>query len=180
MRKADPYSRLVDDLADRELFCPRSACPSHSEASSRRDGFGPPDARLWCCSGRGAELTLLTGTVLENSKKTLATWLGFICLTLFAVSLDACDEMRRICRRPTREWHRRLFAVIDGYQDRIALRGRVWSTRCASTTPGSRRATDGRASGVSYGRRPASRSGSTPGEGRWPWSAGTAHPPPSG
>ena len=40
--------------------------------------------------------------------------------------LDACAEMCRISHQTAWEWRHRLFAAVDGYQDRIVLRGRVW------------------------------------------------------
>lgn len=64
--------------------------------------------------------------MLENCKKPLATWVDFIGLTTFAVPLDACAEMCRISCQTAWEWRHRLFAAVDGCQDRIVLRGRVW------------------------------------------------------
>lgn len=47
-------------------------------------------------------------------------------LTLSAASLDACAEMRRITHQTAWERRHRPFAAVDGYQDRIVLRGRAW------------------------------------------------------
>ena len=47
-------------------------------------------------------------------------------MQLFAVPLDACAEMCRITHQTAWEWRHRLFAAVDGYQDRIVLRGRAW------------------------------------------------------
>ena len=80
----------------------------------------------WRCPSCGARFTSLTGTVLESCKKPPATWVDFIGLTTFAVPLDACAETCRISRQTAWEWRRRLFAAVDGCQDRIVLRGRVW------------------------------------------------------
>ncbi len=52
--------------------------------------------------------------------------MSFIRLALFAVPLDACAEACRISHHTAWEWRHRLFAAVDGYQDRIVLRGRVW------------------------------------------------------
>ncbi len=51
--------------------------------------------------------------------------MSFIRLALFAVPLDASAEACRISHHTAWEWRHRLFAAVDGHQDRIALRGRV-------------------------------------------------------
>lgn len=153
MKRTNPYSGLVDGLsageldllsaavAERrlreeagfgtlaeaaELYRPDPACPACGEASPWRDGLEPSGVRRWRCPRRGARFTSLSGTVLENCKKPLSTWVDFIRLTLFAVPLDACAEMCRITHQTAWEWRHRLFAAVDGYQDRIVLRGRAW------------------------------------------------------
>ena len=82
--------------------------------------------RRWRRPRCGAGFNSLTGTVLERCKKPLPAWVDFIRLTLFAVPLDACAEMCRITHQTAWEWRHRLFTAVDGYQDRIVLRGRVW------------------------------------------------------
>ena len=109
-----------------ELYRPSPPCPSCGEPSPWRDGFAPSGVRRWRRPACGARFTSLTGTVLENCKKPLPTWVDFIRLTLFAVPLDACAEMCGISHQTAWEWRHRLFAAVDGYQDRIVLRGRVW------------------------------------------------------
>lgn len=153
MRRPNPCSGLVDGLsagelellhdavAERrlrgeagfgtlaeaaELYRPRPACPSCGEETPWRDGLAPSGVQRWRCPSCGARFTSLTGTVLENCKKPLATWVDFIRLTTFAVPLDACAEMCRISHQTAWEWRHRLFAAVDGCQDRIVLRGRVW------------------------------------------------------
>ena len=153
MKRTNPYSGLVDGLSAGELdllsaavaerrlreeagfgtlaeaadlYRPDPACPACGEASPWRDGFEPSGVRRWRCPRCGARFTSLSGTVLENCKKPLSTWVDFIRLTLFAVPLDACAEMCRITHQTAWEWRHRLFAAVDGYQDRIVLRGRAW------------------------------------------------------
>ena len=153
MRRPNPYSGLVDGLsagelellhdavAERglreeagfgtlaeaaELYRPRPACPSCGEEAPWRDGLAPSGVQRWRCPSCGARFTPLAGTALENCKKPLATWVGFIRLTTFAVPLDACAGMCRISHRTAWEWRHRLFAAVDGCQGRIVLRRRVW------------------------------------------------------
>ena len=153
MKRTNPYSGLVDGLAAGELdllsaavaerrlreeagfgtlaeaaeaYRPEPACPSCGGTAPWRDGFEPSGVRRWRCPRCGARFTSLTGTVLEGCKKPLATWVDFIRLALFAVPLDACAAACRISHQTAWEWRHRLFAAVDGYQDRVVLRGRAW------------------------------------------------------
>lgn len=153
MTRANPYSELVDGLSAgeldllsaaveerrlreevgfgtlaeaAELYRPNPPCPSCGEPAPWRDGLAPSGVRRWRCPRCGARFTSLTGTVLENCKKPFPTWVDFVRLALFAVPLDACAEACRISHQTAWEWRHRLFAAVDGYQDRIVLRGRVW------------------------------------------------------
>ncbi|WP_204212405.1 IS1595 family transposase [Collinsella sp. An271] len=109
-----------------ELYRPSPRCPRCGSGPAWGDGFEPSGVRRWRRPSCGARFTSLTGTVLEGCRKPLATWVSFIRLALFAVPLDACAEMCRISHHTAWEWRHRLFAAVDGYQDRIVLRGRVW------------------------------------------------------
>lgn len=153
MKHANPYAGLVgsltpaelEDLSDAveerrlrdetgfgtlaeaaEMLRPSPPCPRCGASPAWRDGLEPSGVRRWRCPACGARFTSLTGTVLEGCKKPLATWVSFIRLALFAVPLDACAEACRISHHTAWEWRHRLFAAVDGYQDRIVLRGRVW------------------------------------------------------
>ena len=108
------------------MFRPSPPCPRCGASPARRDGLEPSGVRRWRCPACGARFTSLTGTVLEGCKKPLATWVSFIRLALFAVPLDACAEACRISHHTAWERRRRPFAAVDGHQDRIVLRGRVW------------------------------------------------------
>lgn len=79
-----------------ELYRPSPACPSCRKPSPWRDGSTDTGVRRWRCPRCGARFSSLTGTVLERCKKSLATWVDFVRLTLLAVPLDACAEMCRI------------------------------------------------------------------------------------
>ena len=153
MKHANPYAGLVGSLTPAELedpsdaveerglrdetgfgtlaeaaetFRPSPPCPRGGASPAWRDGLEPSGVRRWRCPACGARFTSPTGTVLEGCKKPLATWVSFIRPAPFAVPPDTCAEACRISRRTAWEWRHRLFAAVDGYQDRIVLRSRVW------------------------------------------------------
>ena len=162
MKHANPYAGLVgpltpaglEDLSDAveerrlrdetgsgtpaeaaEMFRPPPPCPRCGASPAWRDGFGPSGVRRRRCPACGARFTPLAGTVLGGCKKPPAAWVPFIRLALSAVPPDACAEACRIGRHTAWEWRHRLFAAVDGCQDRIVLRGRVWvDETCVSDT----------------------------------------------
>lgn len=109
-----------------ELYRPAPACPGCGEAAPMRDGRTDAGVQRWRCPSCGRRFTSLTGTVLERSKSTMAQWVRFVELMRFNVPLDAIAEAVGVTHQTAWEWRRRVFAAVDGYQDRIVLRDRVW------------------------------------------------------
>lgn len=100
--------------------CPRCG------GSPRKDGRTPAGGQRWACRDCGERYSALTGTVLEYSKIPLPTWVDFITLMLYASPLDLAAEMCGISHQTAFEMRHRVFTTVDGYQDRIVLRDRVW------------------------------------------------------
>lgn len=53
----------------------------------------------------------------------------------YNASLDLIAEMCGIAYTTAFEWRHRVFATIDGYQDRLKLRGCVWIDELYPPTP---------------------------------------------
>ena len=152
MTKTNPFKGRVDALPDDEfeLLCEavrerrcredigigtlaeaaaeyRSApsCPACGN-DSRKDGKAPSGVQRFRCLECGHRFTALAGTIFENCKKDLPTWVDFIRLMCFNVPIEAAAEICRVTHQTAYEWRHRVFATVDGYQDRIVLRDRVW------------------------------------------------------
>lgn len=105
----------------------RPSCPEcKSEAGIVKDGFTPAGHQRYRCKPCGCKFSSLTGTIFEYSKKDLPTWVDFVRLMCFNVPVEAAAEICRITHQTAWEWRHRVFATVDGYQDRIVLRDRVW------------------------------------------------------
>lgn len=153
MPKANPFRAMVDGLspddfallassvAERRcreevgfgtfaeaaaLYRPDPPCPSCESKSVWR--YGPADGGLqrFVCRGCGFRLDSLTGTVLERSKSDMPTWVDFVRLMRLDVPLDAIAEVCGMSHQTAWDWRHRLFEAIDGYQDKLVLRDRVW------------------------------------------------------
>lgn len=105
-----------------DLYRPHPPCPACGLSPAWRDSRESSGVQRRRCPSCGARFTSLAGTVLEGCKRPLA---AFIRLAMFAAPLDACAEACRTSHHTARGWRHRLFAAVDGYQDRIVLKGRV-------------------------------------------------------
>lgn len=109
-----------------DLYRPKPPCPSCESESTWRDGREENGTQRFVCRKCGRRYNSLTGTVLEHSKSELPVWVDFVRLMRFNVPLDAVAEVCRVSHQTAWEWRHRLFAAVDGYQDELVLRGRVW------------------------------------------------------
>lgn len=108
-----------------ELYRPDPPCPTCGHGGWR-DGLEASGLRRYRCPACGRRYNSLTGTVLEHSKSTMAKWVRFVELMRFNVPLDAIAEVVGVSHQTAWEWRHRVFATVDGYQDRLVLRDRVW------------------------------------------------------
>ncbi len=107
-------------------YRPHPPCPSCGDGAPFKDGISDSGLQSYRCRSCGCRFNSLTGTVLERSKKDLPTWIGFIRLMCWNVPLDAIAELCGISHQIAWEWRHRVFATVDGYQDGIVLRDRIW------------------------------------------------------
>ena len=137
----DDFRVLVSAVAEREcrdkygfgtfaeaaaLYREHPPCPRCGFPDPGRDGISGSRLQRYECRACGCRFNSLTGTVLEHSKKDLATWVDFVNVMRFNVPLDAAAEICGISHQTAFEWRHRIFATVDGYQDRIVLRDRFW------------------------------------------------------
>lgn len=124
----DAFERLHPGVrGDAEFFngYGRDSCP-HCHAD-RIVGWGSDSngVRRWRCKSCGATFTPTTGTIFEDHRLPVASWVEFL-LELF--SFESMAGMTRQNRRsPTTLPFQlaKVFAVLDGVQDDVVLSGRV-------------------------------------------------------
>lgn len=109
-----------------EAFRPSPSCPHCRCERVAKDGRTPAGHQRFRCLGCGLRFNSLSGTIFENCKKDFATWVRFVELMSWNVPIEACAEICGINHKTAYEWRHRVFATVDGYQDRIVLRERAW------------------------------------------------------
>lgn len=113
-----------DDAAAKWRTHPR--CPKCKSMETTKRGRAGSGRQSWECGECGLRFTSLTGTIFESSKKRLSAWVLFIRLMCYNVQLDAAAELCGMSHQTAWEWRHRVMSTIDGYQDRIVLRDKVW------------------------------------------------------
>ena len=108
-----------------DLFRPDPLCPTCG-TKAFRNGKNSAGKKRYICPSCNKRFSALTGTILEYSKKDLATWKDFITLMCHNASIDLAAEMCDIAHNTAFEWRHRVFATVDGYQDRLVLKDRIW------------------------------------------------------
>jgi transposase-like protein len=113
----------IDEAA--ALYRPNPKCPSCG-SDPFKNGHTPAGHQRFLCPSCNKGYSALTGTVLEFCKKDLPTWADFITLMCYNSPLDLAVELCDITHGTAFEWRHRVFATINGYQDRLKLRDRIW------------------------------------------------------
>lgn len=125
-RKCREGVGVGDYAAAAAKWRPRPSCPACKSDNCRRKSLAPAGHQRWVCKECGARFNSLTGTIFESFKKPLYTWVLFIRLMCYNVQLDAAAELCGMSHQTAWEWRHRVMETIDGYQDRIVLRDKVW------------------------------------------------------
>jgi transposase-like protein len=105
---------------------PDRSCPHCGSVERWKDGKTPSGTQRYICPQCGERHSALTGTIFEYSKKDLPTWVDFVTMMCHNVQVDAAADMCGISHHTAFGWRHRVLATVDGYQDRLVPRSRVW------------------------------------------------------
>ena len=108
------------------LYRPAPSCPSCGFPNPGKDGLTASGLQRYECRACGHRFNSLTNTVLEHSKKDMPTWVDFINLMRFGMPLEGIAATCAISHSTAFAWRHRVFKTVDGYQDFLVLRDRIW------------------------------------------------------
>lgn len=101
--------------------CPHCGSPAVIRYGKRKDGV-----RVYACKSCGRRFNPLTGTVFDSRKIPLSEWVEFLIHVVQFQSVLCSSLDNQNAYNTGRYWMRKLFAVLEGYQDGIELSGKVW------------------------------------------------------
>jgi transposase-like protein len=106
---------------ERQPSCPN--CGSHESTLYGKSSEG---LQRYTCVECGRHYTLLSNTIFNSTNKSFDTWVTYLTLMTFNVPLEMTEEICGISHPTAMLWRKKVFATVDGYQEHLYLRGRVW------------------------------------------------------
>jgi len=103
----------------------RDACPGCGSGRIESKGFHPNGVRRWRCNSCGRSFTPATGTIFEDRKLPVADWTEFLLEALSFESISGITRANRRSATTVPYWMAKLFAILEGVQDKTMLSGDV-------------------------------------------------------
>ena len=117
-------SSSFEELA--EQYGRKAVCPSCGSCVSTLNGKTPDGKQRYICTDCGQTYTLLSESIFHSTNRSFDTWVRYLVLMTFNVPLEMTETLCNISHPTAMLWRRKIFATVDGYQNHLVLRGRVW------------------------------------------------------
>ena len=101
-------------------------CPECGSDNSISYGLTPEGLPRYLCRECVKHYTLISNTIFHSTNKSFDTWAMYLSLMTFNVPLEMTEELCGISHATAMFWRQKVFATVDGYQERLVLRDRVW------------------------------------------------------
>ena len=101
-------------------------CPKCGSESYWKDGYTSAGHHRYRCKECGCSYTLLSNSIFNSTKLSFDDIAKYIVLMTFNVPLEMMMEICRISSNTAMLWRQKVFATVDGYQERLILKNRVW------------------------------------------------------
>ena len=117
----------VSNFEELAVKCNRvPTCPICGSDNAVSFGYSPEGLPRYRCSECGKHYTLLSNTIFHSTNKSFDTWALYLTLMTFNVPLEMAEEVCEMSHPTAMLWRQKVFATVDGYQEHLYLRDRVW------------------------------------------------------
>ena len=106
---------------ERKIVCPK--CGSESVV---KNGLSHSGRQRFLCKDCGRKFTYLSKSIFASTKLDLDKISKTIVLMTFNLPLEAIEEVVDISHPTAYLWRQKILAAVNGWQDRVVLKGRVW------------------------------------------------------
>ena len=124
-RNKERYSVTdFEELAIKHKRIP--TCPVCGGNEYVSNGHTPDGKQRYLCRNCHKPYTLMSNTIFHSTNKSFDTWAAYLTLMTFNVPLEMAEEVCGMSHPTAMLWRQKVFATIDGYQEHLYLRDRVW------------------------------------------------------
>ena len=117
----------VSDFQELAYYYDRiPSCPECGSRNYVLNGYTPDKKVRYLCKECNTPYTILSNTIFHSTNKSLDTWINYLVLMSFNVPLEMCEEICGISHPTAMLWRKKIFATVNGYQDYLYLKDRVW------------------------------------------------------
>ena len=117
----------ISNFEELAVKCNRvPTCPICGSDNAVFFGYSPEGLPRYRCSECGKHYTLLSNTIFHSTNKSFDTWALYLTLMTFNVPLEMAEEVCGMSHPTAMLWRQKVFATVDGYQEHLYLRDRVW------------------------------------------------------
>ena len=102
------------------------SCPRCGSAGFVRDGKRADGVQKYLCPDCGRRFNPLTGTIFDSRKIPISEWIEYLLHLFEFHSVVTSARDNRNAHTTGIYWLEKVFAVLDGCQGSVMLRGRVW------------------------------------------------------
>ena len=107
-----------------------AACPECGSRCIVRNGKRPDGIQAYLCLDCGRKFNPLSGTIFDGHKMPVSEWIEFL-IHLFQYESLLCSSLdNQNAYNTGRYWLKKVFLILDGYQDGILLSGDVGVDEC--------------------------------------------------
>ena len=107
-----------------------AACPECGSRCIVRNGKRPDGILAYLCLDCGRKFNPLSGTIFDGHKMPVSEWIEFL-IHLFQYESLLCSSLdNQNAYNTGRYWLKKVFLILDGYQDGILLSGDVGVDEC--------------------------------------------------
>lgn len=103
-----------------------SKCPYCLSTSFKKNGRTNNSIQRYKCLFCNKTFTVLTNTIFNNHKLSISEWIEFLLILFSNSSINLTSKANKNAKTTTKFWLKKLFLLLEDYQDNIVLDGSVY------------------------------------------------------
>lgn len=101
-------------------------CKYCNSLNIKKNGLTKNGIQRYICKDCHKTFNVLTNTIFDNHKISISEWIEFLLYLFGYESIQEISKRNKNSPNTTKFWIKKLFLVLEHYQDDIVLWGKVW------------------------------------------------------